>query len=137
MKYAYAYGLALLIFLVLDFIWLGFVARGFYAARMGELLLERPKLGVALLFYVIYVVGLVYFAISAGLEAGSWRIAAFNGALFGFFTYLTYDATNLAILKGYDPVVALVDTLWGTLLGAVVSGATVAILAAFGRGAAN
>lgn len=87
---------------------------------MGELLLERPKLGVALIFYAIYVVGLVYFAINAGLEAGSWRTAALNGALFGFFTYLTYDATNLAVLKGCDPLVAVVDILRGTVIGAVV-----------------
>lgn len=133
MKYATAYGLALLIFLLLDLLWLGFVAKNFYASQMGELLLDRPRLGVALLFYVVYVVGLVYFAVSAGLETGNWRTAAFNGALFGFFTYLTYDATNLAVLKGYDPLVAVVDTLWGTLLGATVSGATVAILTAFGR----
>ena len=76
MKYATTYGLALLIFLTLDFIWLGFVAKGFYASRMGDLMLERPKLGIALVFYLVYVVGLVYFAINAGLEAGNWRTAA-------------------------------------------------------------
>ena len=127
MKYAGAYGIALAIFLILDAIWLGVVARGFYAARMGDLMLEQPRWGVAVLFYALFVVGLTYFAISGSVEAGDWQRAALNGALFGFFTYLTYDATNLAVLKGYDPVVAVVDVAWGTVLGGVVAGATVAI----------
>ena len=133
MKHATAYGLALLIFLVLDFLWLGLVARGFYVSRIGEMMLDRPKWGVAGVFYALYVIGVVYFAISAGLEAGNWRVAAVNGALFGFFTYLTYNATNLAVLRGYDPAVAIVDTAWGTLMGALVSGVTVAILIPFWR----
>lgn len=133
MKYAPAYAIALVIFLALDAIWLGLVAKNFYMSRIGDLLLERPRWAVAILFYAIYVVGLVYFAISAGLQDGSWQTAALNGALFGFFAYLTYDATNLATLRGYDAVVAAVDVAWGTVLSAVVSGATVAILAAFGR----
>ena len=127
MKYAGAYGIALAIFFILDAIWLGVVARGFYAARMGDLMLEQPRWGVAILFYALFVVGLTYFAISGSVEAGDWQRAALNGALFGFFTYLTYDATNLAVLKGYDPVVAVVDVAWGTVLGGVVAGATVAI----------
>jgi uncharacterized membrane protein len=127
MKYAGAYGIALVIFLILDAIWLGVVARGFYTARMGDLMLEQPRWGVAILFYALFVVGLTYFVVSAGLDTGDWRTAALNGALFGFFTYLTYDATNLAVLKGYDPVVAVVDVAWGTMLGGIVAGATVAI----------
>jgi uncharacterized membrane protein len=128
MKYAGAYGVALVIFIILDAIWLGVVARGLYAARMGDLLLEQPRWGVAALFYAVFVAGLVYFAIVGSMEAGDWQTAALNGALFGFFTYLTYDATNLAVLKGYDPILAAVDVAWGTLLGALVAGATVAIL---------
>ena len=128
MKYIYAYGVALALFLVLDAIWLGVVARGFYASRMGDLLLDQPRWGVAAIFYALYVIGLVYFAVAPGLAAQSAAIAALNGALFGFFAYLTYNATNLSVLRGYDPVVAVVDTAWGTLLGAAVASATVAIL---------
>ncbi len=131
MKYAPAYCIALAILLVLDFLWLGFAARGFYTGRIGELMLDRPKWGVAAAFYLLYAVGLVYFAISVGLQAGNWQVAAINGALFGFFTYLTYNATNLAVFKGYDAVVATIDTAWGTSMGAIVSGAAVAILGAF------
>jgi uncharacterized membrane protein len=132
MKYAGAYGIALVLFLILDAIWLGIVARGFYAARIGDLLLEQPRWGVAAVFYALYVVGLVWFAISVGMAQQSWQAGALNGALFGFFAYLTYNATNLSVLKGYDPVVAIVDTSWGTLLGAVVAGGTVAILGMVG-----
>lgn len=127
-----AYCVALIIFLAIDALWLGVIARNFYASRMGSLMLEQPRWSVAVLFYLIFVVGLVYFAISAHVASGDWRAAALNGALFGFFCYLTYDATNLAVLKGYDPVVAIVDTIWGTVLGGVVSALTVVLLNATG-----
>lgn len=128
MKYATAYGVALVIFLIMDALWLGVVARGFYTSRMGELLLDQPRWGVAAIFYALYIVGLVYFAVVPGMASGSWVTGAFNGALFGFFAYLTYNATNLSVLRGYDPVVAVVDTSWGTIMGAVVAGgATLAV----------
>lgn len=128
MKYLYAYGIALVLFLILDAIWLGIVARSFYASRIGDLLLDQPRWGVAAVFYAIYVVGIVYFAVTTGMAAQSAAVAATNGALFGFFAYLTYNATNLSVMKGYDPLVAVVDTAWGTAVGAIVAGGTVAIL---------
>lgn len=134
MKYATAYGVALVIFLAVDALWLGVIARSFYMERMGDLMADQPRWGVAVVFYAVYVVGLVYFAISTGMDSGDWRTAALNGALFGLFCYLTYDATNLAVLKGYDPLIAVVDTVWGTLLSGFTSGATVAVLAATGWG---
>lgn len=136
MKYASAYGIALVIFLILDGLWLGVVARDLYASRMGDLLADNPRWGVAVVFYVVYVVGLVYFAISTGMQAGDWKVAAMNGALFGFFCYLTYDATNVAVLKGYDPVLAIIDTVWGTVLSGVTAGGTLIVLGWFGRSAA-
>ena len=133
MKYATPYLIALVVFLVLDALWLGVVARGLYASRMGELMADQPRWGVAVAFYALYVVGLVYFAISTGMDNGSWKTAAFNGALFGFFCYLTYDATNLAVIKGFDTGLAVIDTIWGTVLSGVTAGATVMILGAMGR----
>ncbi len=132
MKYLAGYGMAVVLFLVLDAIWLGLIARGFYSARMGDLLLEQPRWGVAVVFYAVFVIGLVWFAVSAGMADGNWATAALNGALFGFFCYLTYDATNVAVLKGYDPVVAVVDTVWGTVLSGTVAGGTVVLLKVFG-----
>ena len=132
MKYAGAYGIALVLFLILDGIWLGLATRAFYQPRIGDLLLDQPRWGVAAIFYAVYVVGIVYFAVSAGMAQASWQVAAINGALFGFFAYLTYNATNLSVLKGYDAVVAVVDTSWGTAAGAAVAFATVVAMERFG-----
>ncbi len=128
MKIAATYFVALAIFLVLDLVWLGYVAKDFYLARMGAIMLDRPKMGIAVLFYTVYVIGLMVFVIMPGLTSGNWQAAALNGALFGFFTYLTYDATAYAVLKGYDPLVAVIDTAWGSFVAAAVSASTVALI---------
>jgi uncharacterized membrane protein len=111
-----AYGATLAAFCVLDFIWIGFVARGFYQAQVGTLLLAPPRWGVAALFYALYVVGVVVFAVLPALEAGSWLRALVLGGLFGFFCYATYDLTNLATLKGWTAPMAVVDILWGVVI---------------------
>ncbi|HTV68928.1 MAG TPA: DUF2177 family protein [Rhizobiaceae bacterium] len=131
MKYLIAYVIALVLFLAIDLTWLGLVARSFYVSRMGELMAEQPRWAVAFIFYALYVGGLLYFAVAGALETGAWKAAALNGALFGFFCYLTYDATNLAVMKGYDPVLAVVDTIWGAVLTGTVAGLTVLIAAKF------
>lgn len=133
MRYASAYGIALVLFLAIDLLWLGVIARGFYVSRIGHLLLDHPRWGIAFTFYALYVAGLVYFAVSTGMADGRWQTAALNGALFGFFAYLTYDATNLAVMKGYDELMAAVDVVWGAVLSAIVAGATVAVLRALGE----
>ncbi|MBO6719741.1 MAG: DUF2177 family protein [Rhizobiaceae bacterium] len=128
MKYLYAYGIALVLFLILDGLWLGLLAKNFYVGRIGDLLLDQPRWGVVAVFYAVYVVGILYFAVSVGLANGSAANAAMNGALFGFFAYFTYNATSLALFKGYDTIAAVADTAYGTLAGAAVSGGTVFIL---------
>lgn len=131
MKWIPVYGLALLVFLALDGLWLGYVAKDLYLSRMAPIIRERPILPVAALFYMAYVAGLVYFVIAPALATGDWRSAAFNGALFGFFAYLTYNATAYAVIRGFDPVLALIDVTWGSALGAVASAATVLALRYF------
>ena len=113
---------------VLDFLWLGMVAKSFYRSQIGSLLLERPNMAAAVLFYVIYVVGVVMFVISPALEKGSLSYALTRGALFGFVAYATYDLTNLATMKGFTTRVVVVDMLWGMVLTLVVAGATYAML---------
>lgn len=135
MRYATAYGIALVLFLILDAIWLSTVARSVYIPRIGEMMLDQPRWGVAAIFYLLYVIGLVYFAILPGWRETNWQVAALNGALLGFFAYLTYNATNLSVMKGYDTLVAILDTGWGTVAGGVIAGATVAILGALGKNA--
>jgi uncharacterized membrane protein len=113
---------------VLDFIWLGTVAKMFYRTQIGKLLLDKPNMTAAVLFYIVYVVGVVTFVISPALEKGSLSYALTRGALFGFVAYATYDLTNLATMKGFTNRVVVVDLLWGTLLTATVAGLTYAIL---------
>jgi len=111
-----AYIGAALAFVILDAIWLGLVAKRFYFSQLAGLLRDKPDLGVAAVFYVIYIAGVVYFAVTPALGARSLGLALLNGALLGFLAYATYDATNLATLKGYPAVVAVVDVMWGTFL---------------------
>lgn len=124
MKHLSIYLIAAVVFLAIDAVWLGYVARDFYKARIGGLLLEQPKFAIAAGFYAIYVVGLLYFAVLPGLRSDSMGLAAFNAALFGMFCYMTYDATNLSTMKGFDPVVAVVDIAWGAALSAFTAAVT-------------
>ena len=105
----------------LDAIWLGVVAKKFYQSQIGPLMLERPNMTAAVIFYVIYVVGIVLFVLNPALEKQSWQHAAVYGALFGLVAYATYDLTNLATLKGWTIKMVVVDLLWGTILTATVA----------------
>jgi uncharacterized membrane protein len=106
-----AYATALASLLLLDGLWLGVIARAFYKARIGELLLDRPSFGIAALFYLIHAAGIVVFAIP---QATAWTSALLYGALFGFFVYAAYDLTNLATVRGWSASVAVIDLAWGT-----------------------
>lgn len=109
---------------LLDFIWLGYVAKKLYYSEMGALLLEKPNMSAALLFYVIYVVGVVVFVVNPALEKGSLAYAAGFGALFGLVAYATYDLTSLAVIKGFTPKIVVIDLLWGMILTATVASVT-------------
>ncbi|GAB4532579.1 MAG: DUF2177 family protein [Roseibium sp.] len=118
-----AYVTTAVVFLAIDYVWLSQVATRFYFDRIGHLLMDKPNLGVAALFYLFYVVGLVIFAVAPALKSGSFGHAVVYGALFGFFTYATYDVTNLATLRNWPVIVAVVDVAWGTVLSAVAAAA--------------
>src|SRR4051794_22299810 len=97
----------------IDAVWLSVVANKFYKSQIGPLLLEKPNFVAAVLFYVIYVIGIVVFALSPALAANDWGMAVGLGALFGFVSYATYDLTNLSTLKGFTVKLVIVDMLWG------------------------
>lgn len=105
----------------LDYVWLGYVGKKIYYSEMGELLLKKPNMVPALIFYVIYVVGTVVFVVSPALEKESLIYAAGMGALFGFVAYATYDLTNLATMKGYSRKIVVIDLLWGALITALTA----------------
>ena len=121
MSYAVAYVATALGFLVLDIIWLGFVAKNLYQREIGHLLLEDFNMVAAFAFYLMFIAGVVIFAVAPALQAGSWKTALLLGALFGFFTYATYDLTNLATLKGWSTTMTVVDIAWGAVLTSVSS----------------
>lgn len=114
-----------------DAFWLTVVANKFYKSQIGTLLLEKPNMTAAVLFYIIYTVGVVAFVISPALEKGSWLYALGYGALFGFVAYATYDLTNLSTLKGFTTKLVVVDMLWGAFLTAAVSVISYAIIKQF------
>lgn len=124
MRWLIAYGSTLVAFALLDFAWLGFVARDFYQARLGALLLPKPNWGAAALFYLAYPAGVVFFAVAPALDTGSVVRAAAWGAILGTLAYGTYDLTNLATLKGWSVPVAILDVAWGALAtaGAAAAG---------------
>lgn len=125
-----------LCFSALDFIWLGTVAFDFYQSEIGPLLLESPNWNAGLSFYLMYMIGIFYFAVMPGVKARSALKGLANGALFGLMAYGTYDLTNMATLSGWSWTVVAVDMAWG----AFATGLTgfVATLAAnrLGRSAA-
>ena len=121
MQYLLAYFITAIIFLGIDFVWLGLVATKFYKSQIGVLMKDQPNLAVAAIFYLVYVVGLIIFAVAPALKEESWQHALFFGALFGLFAYATYDFTNLATLKGWPVKVVVVDVLWGTTLSGIAS----------------
>ena len=120
--YLKVYVLAFAGFLAIDMVWLTVVARGFYRRQLGFLLSDQPNWWAALSFYLLFVVGLLVFAVLPGLQAGSLRRTLLLGGFFGLVTYATYDLTNMATVKNWPWLVTLVDMAWGTVLAAAVSG---------------
>lgn len=106
---------------LIDWIWLGYVAKRLYEAEIGKLLLDKPLMGPAVLFYALYVVGIVMFAVNPAIEKQSWQYALGMGSLFGFIAYATYDLTNLATLKGWSTKIVVIDMLWGAVLTGAVA----------------
>jgi len=109
------------IFFLVDLVWLGFIAKNVYQKYIGSLMKPTTNWPAAFLFYMLFIVGLVIFAIYPAIKNNSWSWALWYGSMFGFFTYMTFDLTNLAILKNWPWQIALVDIAWGMFLSAIVS----------------
>lgn len=108
-------------FLGLDMVWLGIMAPRLYRSTMGDIALSSAALAPAAIFYFLYPMGLVFFAVQPSIRNGNWPTAAVHGALFGFFTYATYDLTNQATLRNWSTLLSITDVAWGTFLGAASS----------------
>jgi len=115
------YVITLLIFFAIDLVWLGVVAKNFYRQHIGHLMSADVNWSAALLFYAVYIAGIVFFAIKPAFEAGSASRALAYGAFFGFIAYATYDLTNQATMKNWPVLVTVIDLAWGTVLTATVA----------------
>jgi len=115
------YAIALPVFFAIDMIWLGLVAKNFYRNQIGFLMTPNINWLAAIIFYLLFILGLALFVIAPAIEKGSWTYALLFGALFGLITYATYDLTNLATLKDWPLFVTLVDLAWGVVLASSVS----------------
>lgn len=117
----FSYLLTFIVFLIVDMLWLGLIAKNIYQKYLGEFLSDKINWSAAFVFYFLYVIGISIFAIYPSVNKGSVYQAILWGALFGFFTYATYDLTNLATLKGWPLPIVFIDIIWGSLLSAIVS----------------
>lgn len=118
------YAIALPVFFAIDMVWLGVVAKNFYARHIGALMKQNVNWIAAIIFYLIFIAGLIVFVIVPAVGKGSWTYALFYGALFGLVCYATYDLTNLAVAKDWSLLVTVVDLAWGAVLAASVSTVT-------------
>jgi uncharacterized membrane protein len=114
-KHLAAYGAATLTLLALDGVWLGWLARDFYQQGLGHLMADSPRWLPALLFYAMYPLGLLYFALLPSSADTRWTWALRRGVLLGMFAYGTYDLSNWATLRDWPALVSLVDVAWGAL----------------------
>ena len=129
--YGIAYVATGLVFLAIDAIWLTVAAQRLYRPLMGDMLVDGFRLAPAVLFYLVYIAGIVVFAILPALASDRWTTATSFGAFLGLFAYATYDLTNQATLKNWPVMVTVADLCWGTFLTAVAATAGFFITRAF------
>lgn len=121
MRYFKLYLVSLMTFLAIDMLWLGLVARSFYQQQLGFIMAPSVNWFAAAIFYLLFIVGILFFVVVPGLESGSHKTTLLRAALFGLITYATYDLTNLATIKDWPVLITVVDLLWGIILSVSVS----------------
>ena len=119
--YLRLYLITLLAFFAIDMLWLGLVARPFYQKQLGFLLAPHPNWAAAILFYLLFIAGILVFVVVPGLKADSLKSTLLHAALFGLITYATYDLTNQATIKDWPVLVTVIDLIWGIVLSVTVS----------------
>ena len=121
LKYIAAYIASGVAFAAVDFVWLSTMTNRLYKPVLGPILAPKPDMVAAVLFYVIFIGGIVFFAIAPALKEGAWTRAALNGAVLGFVAYATYDLTNQATLSIWQTKLTVLDLCWGTFLTTVAA----------------
>ncbi|HQQ97545.1 MAG TPA: DUF2177 family protein [Cyclobacteriaceae bacterium] len=115
-RYLLTYALTAVVFFAVDMLWLGILAKGIYRKYLGGMLSEQVNWTAAIIFYLIFIAGILVFVVEPAVERGSWARALVLGSFFGIITYATYDLTNLATLKGWPLPIVFIDITWGAVL---------------------
>ena len=121
MKWLAYFGVTFVVFMGIDLIWLGFVAKNIYSKYLGYLMTPNVNWLAALIFYVIFIIGVLYFVIAPSLVDRDFTQLVIRAMLFGFITYATYDLTNLATVRDWPITITIIDLIWGTTLSTSVS----------------
>ena len=121
MKILFTYLISTVIFFAVDMLWLGIIARNFYKEKLGFILSGKVNWAAAVIFYLLYIGGILYFAVLPSLKESNWQMALLNGAVLGLVCYATYDLTNMATIDKWPLVVVIADITWGIILTASVS----------------
>ena len=121
MEYAVSYIASLVLFLLIDLIWIKSVMRPIFERHVGTIMLEQPRMGAALAFFVLYLAGLTIFAVVPAVDDGTWQTAALYGGLLGVIAYGTYETTNFSTLKGWTMQMLVIDIVWGAFLSSCVA----------------
>ena len=127
-RWLLAYGVAAVLFAAIDVVWIGVVAANLYASQIGHLLAEQFNLAAAALFYLLYVAGVVHYGVRPLDADATLAQRVRGGALFGFFTYVTWDLTSLAVFRDFPAVVAVIDIAWGVTVCSLVTLLTAVLL---------
>ncbi len=122
------YAVSVPVFFVIDMIWLGVIAKGFYRKALESLLTPNINWTAAILFYFLFLLGILVFALLPGMERRSLGYTIGMAALFGFIAYATYDLTNLATLRDWPLMLSIVDMTWGAFLSASTAAMTYLIM---------
>ena len=115
------FAVTFVVFMGIDLIWLGFVAKNIYSKYLGYLMTPNVNWLAALIFYVIFIIGILYFVIAPSLVDRDFTQLVIRAMLFGFITYATYDLTNLATVRDWPITITIIDLIWGTTLSTSVS----------------
>ena len=132
MNFLKHYLLALVVFAAIDMVWLLIIAKNLYRDKIGFLMADRINVPAAVIFYLLYIVAIVFFAVEPALAKGSISYAIQAGALFGLVAYATYDLTNLATLKDWPLSITIADLLWGTFITGTTATLTFMIIRRLG-----
>ncbi|UCG13189.1 MAG: DUF2177 family protein [Deltaproteobacteria bacterium] len=120
-KLVQLYMVTAVFFFAIDILWLGVIAKNFYNRHLAQFFRERVNWAAAAIFYALYILGIMIFAILPGISSASLARTVILGVLYGLFTYATYDLTNLATIKDWPVKIVVVDILWGMMLCGLVS----------------